>query len=66
VGTVKSRILRGRRALREALEPMLQSPSAAAPANASGHSIFGRGIGNQQLAYARSSELTPRKFRGGA
>lgn len=66
VGTVKSRILRGRRALREALEPMLQSPPAAAPANASGHSIFGRGIGNQQLAYARSSELTPRKFRGGA
>lgn len=67
VGTVKSRILRGRRALREALEPVLQSPSAAgAPSNESGHSIFGRGLGNQQLAYARSSGLAPRKFRGGA
>jgi len=67
VGTVKSRILRGRRALREALEPVLQSPSAAgAPSNESGHSIFGRGLGNQQLAYARSSGLAGRKFRGGA
>jgi RNA polymerase sigma-70 factor (ECF subfamily) len=67
VGTVKSRILRGRRALREALEPVLQSPSAAvAPSHAGGHSMFGRGMGNHQLAYARSSELGPRKFRGGA
>lgn len=67
VGTVKSRILRGRRALREALEPVLQSPSAAAaPSDASGHSLFGRGIGNQQLAYARTNGPGPRKYRGGA
>lgn len=41
VGTVKSRILRGRRMLREILEPMLRSPHAAqrpehAPASAAG------------------------------
>jgi len=39
VGTVKSRILRGRRALKEILEPMLQEPKAERKARTSGPEI---------------------------
>jgi RNA polymerase sigma-70 factor (ECF subfamily) len=45
VGTVKSRILRGRRALREILEPMLSRPAAAA-APAEGASAGANGNGS--------------------
>jgi RNA polymerase sigma-70 factor (ECF subfamily) len=47
VGTVKSRILRGRRLLREILEPLLRSPRAQAMIEAAKAAANGSGILNQ-------------------
>jgi RNA polymerase sigma-70 factor (ECF subfamily) len=69
VGTVKSRILRGRRALREILEPVLgRSPSAAeaSPANSHGRWVpdsFRFSVG--PAALAGRAAFTPERERGG-
>jgi RNA polymerase sigma-70 factor (ECF subfamily) len=65
IGTVKSRILRGRRLLREVLEPLLNGRGTApAPREAAlgAPSSAGR---REELAAARASEFVWRPVRGG-
>ncbi|MGC1482289.1 MAG: sigma-70 family RNA polymerase sigma factor [Candidatus Acidiferrum sp.] len=51
VGTVKSRILRGRRALRQVLEPLLGEPDSRASSHAAGHVSAPQGSAPNTGAY---------------
>jgi RNA polymerase sigma-70 factor (ECF subfamily) len=52
IGTVKSRILRGRRALREILEPMLGSHPAGGAAGAASAECEGETVGDARVGHA--------------
>jgi len=60
VGTVKSRILRGRRALKEILEPMLQEPQAERKAvRTSGREIPLGHVPTHVQAFVRETAVIP-------
>ncbi|HEX8882218.1 MAG TPA: sigma-70 family RNA polymerase sigma factor, partial [Candidatus Acidoferrum sp.] len=59
VGTVKSRILRGRRALKEILEPMLQEPQAERKAVMSGPEIPLTHVPTHVQAFVRETVVMP-------
>jgi len=66
VGTVKSRILRGRRALREILEPLLGSPSHGSPLQADKNAAHHRESARTESRSRESSPLRSPNPKHGA
>jgi RNA polymerase sigma-70 factor, ECF subfamily len=67
VGTVKSRILRGRRLLKEILDPMLRAPQPEEAPEAAGHSRNGAPARHANIRFtpAHSSALQLARGKGG-